>query len=119
MSSARNKVIAGDYNGYQVFLHYNCVYISSGLTDGDVIIANKTTIENYELLTSEHFKSAASGIARGLIGGTLLGPVGLLAGSISAKSKGIYQVVIQFKDGKRSLLEINDKIHKALIASCF
>lgn len=49
------------------------------------------TIESYELITDEHRKSAKSGIARGLVGGALLGPVGMLAGGMSAKSKGIYQ----------------------------
>ena len=59
------------------------------------------------------------GVARGLVGGALLGPVGLLAGGLSAKNKGIYQVAVQFKDGSRSLIEIDDKIYKALISSCF
>ncbi len=77
------------------------------------------TVESYELITDEHRKSAKSGIARGLVGGALLGPVGILAGGMSAKSKGIYQVAIQFKDGKRSLLEVDDKIYKAIIQACF
>jgi len=80
---------------------------------------NKDTVDSYELITEEHRKSAASGIARGLVGGALLGPVGLLAGGLSAKNKGTYQVAIQFKDGKRSLLEIDDKIYKGLIKALF
>lgn len=54
----------------------------------------------------------------GAVGGILLGPVGLLAG-LSAKNKDIYQIAIQLKDGKRSLLEVDDKICKALVKSCF
>lgn len=77
------------------------------------------TVESYELITDEHRKSAKSGIARGLVGGALLGPVGMLAGGMSAKSKGIYKIAIQFKDGKRSLLEVDDKIYKAIIQACF
>lgn len=77
------------------------------------------TVESYELITDEHRKSAKSGIARGLVGGALLGPVGMLAGGMSAKSKGIYQIAIQFKDGRRSLLEVDDKIYKAIIQACF
>lgn len=77
------------------------------------------TVESYELITDEHRKSAKCRIARGLVGGALLGPVGILAGGMSAKSKGIYQVAIQFKDGKRSLLEVDDKIYKAIIQACF
>ena len=48
----------------------------------------------------------------------MLGPVGLLAG-LSAKNKGIYTVAIKFKDGKNSLLEVDDKFYKALIKTMF
>ena len=114
MASAKNRVIAGDYAGKQVLSTFGMVQIATSLTKG--IPINKTTIEGYELITDE---SAASGVARGLVGGALLGPVGLLAGGLSAKNKGIYQVAVQFKDGSRSLIEIDDKIYKALISSCF
>lgn len=80
---------------------------------------NKYFVENYELITDEHRKSAASGVSRGLVGGALLEPVGMLAGAMSAKNKGIYQIAIQFKDGKKSLIEVDDKIYKALVKACF
>lgn len=117
MAKAKNKVIAGDYEGKQVLCSFGNISISIGIIKS--LEVNKKTVESYELITDEHRKSAASGVARGLVGGALLGPVGLLAGGISAKNKGIYQVAIQFKDGKRSLLEVDDKIYKALIKSVF
>lgn len=116
MAKAKNKVIAGDYNGKPVVSSLGTVAISNGFRPVQV---NSSTVESYELITDEHRKSAASGVARGLVGGALLGPVGMLAGGLSAKSKGIYQVAVQFKDGKRSLLEVDDTIYKALIKSCF
>ena len=117
MASAKNKVIAGDYIGNMVGQGLGQPYISIGFAKS--INLNKTTVDSYELITDEHRKSAKSGVARGLVGGALLGPVGLLAGGISAKSKGIYQIALQFKDGKRSLIEVDDKIYKAIIKSCF
>ncbi len=84
----------------------------------DNIFINKDTVESYELITDEHRKSASSGVARGLVGGALLGPVGLLAG-LSAKNKGIYQVAIAFKNGRQSLVEVDDKIYKSLIKVLF
>lgn len=117
MAKAKNKVIAGDYNGNMVGQSLGNPYISTGLIKS--IGLNNSTIESYEIITDEHRKSAKSGIARGLVGGTLLGPVGMLAGGVSAKSKGIYQIALQFKDGKRSLVEIDDKIYKAIIKACF
>lgn len=117
MAKAKNKVIAGDYNGKLIISVYSNAKIVIGLFKKDIEL-NKDTIESYELITDEHRKSAVSGVARGLVGGALLGPVGLLAG-LSAKNKGIYQVAIQFKDGKRSLIEVDDKIYNAIIQSCF
>lgn len=124
MASAKNKVIAGDYEGRKVTISFGTVQISSFL--GNISVDNKT-VSAYELVTDEHRKSASSGAARGLVGGTVgtlvAGPVGLvaggLAGSLSAKNKGIYQIAIQFKDGKRSLLEVDDKIYHAIVKKCF
>ncbi len=114
---AKNRVIAGDYKGKVVDSAAGHPYIITGFLK-NIQLTNEN-VENYELITDEHRKSAASGIARGLVGGALLGPVGMLAGGLSAKNKGIYQVAIQFKDGKKSLIEINDKIYKDIIKSCF
>lgn len=117
MAKAKNAVIAGDYEGKKVTYSSGKIRIDLGISKKVEI--NKETIENYELITDEHRKSAASGAARGLVGGFLLGPVGLIAGGLSAKSKGIYQVAIEFKDGTKSLVELDDKIYKELIRVCF
>lgn len=110
-------MLAGDYAGKQV--------LGGGVSQASIslgflkqIYLNKTTIQEYEVLTDEHQKSAASGIARGAVGALLLGPVGLLAG-MSAKDKGIYTIAIKFKDGKNSLIEVDDKIYKSIVQSCF
>lgn len=108
---AKNKVIAGDYNGAAVTAVLGSVMIGS-------VAVEKWTIEAYEVITEEQRKSAASGIARGLVGGAILGPVGLLAG-LSAKNKGTYNLAIAWKDGKKSLIEVDDKIYKAIIKKLF
>ena len=48
----------------------------------------------------------------------MLGPVGLLAG-LSAKNKGTYLIEMEFQDGKRSLLEVDDKKYKKIIEVLF
>ncbi|CDA71491.1 putative uncharacterized protein [Ruminococcus sp. CAG:579] len=117
MAKAKNKVIAGDYEGSPVILFFGG---STGIKfNKEQIMLNSKNVEKYEVITDEQRKSAASGVARGIVGGALLGPVGLLAGGLSAKSKGIYQVAVQFNEGKRSLLEIDEKIYKALVKNCF
>lgn len=115
---AKNKVIAGDFEGYIVVGFFGSLSINKPLSFSPGIPLNKDTVTNYELVTEETRKSASSGIARGAIGGFILGPIGLLAG-LSAKNKGTYNVIINFKDGKKSLLEIDDKFYKNLVKVMF
>lgn len=112
-----NRVIAGDYKGKGVTHTVRGVCIVTSVFNP--IVIEKSNVDNHELVTEEHAKSAASGIGRGLVGGALLGPVGLLGGALSAKSKGTYRVALQFKDGKKSLLEIDKKIYNKLMEELF
>lgn len=113
---AQNKVIAGEYAGSFVM-----GFVTPGIYPNPKkppIELTKENILNYEIVTEEHRKSAASGITRGLVGGILLGPVGLLA-SLTAKTKGIHVIAIEFHDGNKSLIEIDEKIYKAFIQKMF
>ncbi|MEG0258702.1 MAG: hypothetical protein RR595_08585 [Lysinibacillus sp.] len=113
---AKNKVIAGEYLNYSIMSTFGQVLIQLGFTKNYPL--DKTTVTSYELITEEHRKSAVSGVSRGLVGGVLLGPVGLLAG-LSAKNKGTHTIALEFIDGKRSLIEIDGKIYKAFIQKMF
>ncbi|AFM41002.1 hypothetical protein Desaci_2027 [Desulfosporosinus acidiphilus SJ4] len=115
--SAKNIVIAGDYFNYRIGWTTGLVYIedSKGYNIEDI---SKSNVEHYEIVTEESIKSASSAISRGLLGGFLLGPVGLLAG-LSAKSKGIHTLAVQFKNGKKCLIEIDDKRYKEIIKRMF
>ncbi|MCX7842801.1 MAG: hypothetical protein N2489_06970 [Clostridia bacterium] len=114
---AKNKVIAGDYEGKYLGQTAQGVFISTGAFK--TVYVNKDTVEAYEVMDESKNKSAASAVGRGLVGGFLLGPVGLLAGGLSAKTKGTYVVAIQFKDGKKSLLEVDEKKYNLIIKHCF
>lgn len=111
-----NMVVAGDFANCIVTAYHNKVRITKGI-GGRVVDAS--TVTNYEVVTEETQKSVASGVARGLAGSLLLGGVGFVAGAMSAKNKGIYQVAVEFVDGKKCLLEVNDKIYKAIVQNCF
>lgn len=106
-----NKVIAGFHNG-------DSVRTSGGL----VLIGNdaaaKWTIEDYELISGEKNISLSSGLLRGIAGRILLGPWGTLA-ALTAKKKGTYTVALQWKNGQRSLLELDDKTYKAIVKNLF
>lgn len=124
MASAKNKVLSGDYVddsvrieglGTQLVFGYgkdNELFTTTHIT------LDKNTVESYEVLTEDKVKSASSTMLRAGAGALLLGPVGLLAG-VSGKTKGIYNVAILFKDGKKSLIEIDDKHYKVLMKVLF
>lgn len=115
MAHAKNAVIAGYYQGHKIYGGFGSLTI-----DGRPVISlDKHTVDSFEVVTGEQTKSMSSGIARGLVGGAILGPVGMIAGGMSAKNKGIYTVAINFKDGNRSLIEIDDKCYKILMQKCF
>lgn len=117
-----NVVIAGEYNGKPINKIGNslCIAIENGGLFGKskMIELNKSTVESYEIIDEKSRKSAASAVGRGAVGAFLLGPVGLLAG-LSAKSKGTHTIQINFLDGKRSLLCVDDKIKSILIKTLF
>lgn len=113
---AKNKVISGDYKGYNISTSFGSIVFSNILKTS--IKVSKSNVKDYELVTEESRKSCSSAILRGAVGASLLGPVGLLAG-ISAKNKNTNIVAIVFKNGKSSLLEINDKIFKTLLKQLF
>lgn len=113
---AKNRVIAGDYENQAISNTMGGVTLSTGMFKSMPL--DKSTIETYEVMDEEKRTSAASAVGRGLVGSFLLGPVGLLAG-LSAKKKGVHIVAIEFKDGKRSMLEVDDKIYKTLMKKLF
>jgi len=79
-----NMVIAGDYNGAGIAVGFNSITMCKGFKR---IKLKKDMVESYEVVTEEQRKSATSSIARGLVGGALLGGVGAIGGAISAKNK--------------------------------
>lgn len=114
--AASNKVIAGDYEKKDIMLTFGVVTLSPKLFK--TIQLDRSTVEEYEVIDEESRKSAVSVVGRAFVGGLILGPVGWLAG-LTGKSKGTHIVALQFKDGKKSLIEVDDKIFSALTKKLF
>ena len=112
MAKAQNKVLKGKFVGKTVYSNGECLVCSGG----DPI--KKFFTSDYEVITEEKMKSGTSAILRGAAGMALLGGVGILAG-LTAKTKGIYTIAILWKDGERSLIEIDEKLYKVLVKSMF
>src|SRR5574344_355914 len=110
MTKAKNKVISGAYAGKNISCVCGSILISTSFGSG--ISIDKTTVENIEVVDSESKKDTGSCIARGIVGGLLLGPVGVLGGAVIGKTNDIHILSIQFKNNEKSLIEIDGKIYK-------
>lgn len=116
MTKASNKVVAGDYKGKLVGGNFGEVFIS--LTMTQFLYLNKETVSALTPLDDDSKISVASAAMRGLVGELIFGPIGLVAAA-TAKRNGIHIVGIEFKDGKRSVVEIDDKRYRNLVQSCY
>jgi len=114
---AKNKVVAGDYNGKRILVTLGTPAIQLSVISK--LSLDRATIDSYEVVSTDQRKSAISGIVRGLIGNALLGQAGMVGGTLSAKNNKSFLLAVEFRDGKRSLLEINDKIYQSIIKSTF
>lgn len=114
MSKARNQFLEGKYKG-KVFVKRMDGKIS--VLDGffKQIIFDETNIKDIEVITQDKSKDVGSSVARGLAGGILLGPVGLLAGAMLGKNSNINMATITFTDGQKSLVEVDKDIFDRLM----
>lgn len=111
-----NKVIAGDYAGQGIMKSWKTVQIT--LPMFKTVKINKDNVAEYEVLNETARTSSASAVGRATLGSLFLGPVGAAA-ALGAKQKGAYWVAVQFKDGKRSLLEVDDNLFRAITIALF
>lgn len=114
MAKARNEFLEGKYKE-KVFVKRADGKIS--VLDGffKQIIFDETNIKDIEVITQDKSKDVGSSVARGLAGGILLGPVGLLAGAMLGKNSNINMVTITFTDGQKSLVEVDKDIFDRLM----
>lgn len=122
MARASSKVIEGEFKGKYVFYLYNNVFIviQKRPLIGSMrrLFLNSSTIANYELVDYSSDVSLASAMARGAMGKMAAGDIGGIAGAMTAKNHGVNIVLITFKDGKKSLIEIDDRTYEGLKKCC-
>ncbi|MDD7625020.1 MAG: hypothetical protein PUJ56_02400 [Butyricicoccus sp.] len=114
--SVKNGVIAGDYKGYDMIRFFGKIHLM-GILPPPIII-DKTTVERYEVVDKNNETSISSAFGRAAAGSLLFGPIGLAAG-FTAQKKNIHTIALYFKDGKKSLLEVNDANYKAIMKKLF
>lgn len=112
--AAKNMVISGKYKGLEITTRNHCDH---AFVKGGGFLC-KADVASYEVITEEKYKSGTSAILRGAAGVALLGGIGVLA-ALSAKSKGIYVIAVEWKNGDKSLIEIDDRLYKRFLQSMF
>lgn len=115
VASARNIVIAGDYTGCRVFrMSAALAYISGTMKKTEDVFLTQETVARCELMTEELIRSGNSLLLTGpLDPGCLLNL--RLHATPAAQKKGIYTLAVKFTDGKRCLMEVDEKIYDAVI----
>lgn len=108
--AAQNKVIAGEYAGKMIQHACGSAWIKTGIFDSAVHLDN-ATVDKVEIVNNQRTKDAGLAFA----GGLLFGLGGLIAGSLLASDVGVHELLIYFKNGKKALVEVDDKIYKILM----
>lgn len=130
MSKARNIVISGIYKDKKVSVNSfirtkdnqfkKLKYLKIQIDWTDFIIINEQTISSIEILNTEGIQTdTGSSIARGITGGLLLGGAGLIAGAGMGKQSSINLLQINWKDGQKSLIEVDYDILVLLNVICW
>ncbi|HAG12550.1 MAG TPA: hypothetical protein DCG49_01665 [Ruminococcus sp.] len=115
MATARNMILAGDYTGCRVFrISAGLAYISGTMKKMDDIDLTPENILRYEVLTDEVLRSGNSLLLTGALDPGCLQKLRLHA-SAAMQQKGIYTLAVKFQDEKRSLMEVDERIYRAIV----
>jgi len=113
---ASNKVIGGDYEGYQIASYLGTIALSKGFNN---ITIGKQDIERVELMTEESKKKFLGAAGLGVAGGLLFGPVGLVAGALAGGNKKETCFACYLKNGKKFMAVTDAKTYQKIQAMSF
>ena len=105
-----NIVLEGKFKNHKI------IYCSTQIVISDGCGVDKLTATSYTLI-DESNKDQYS-FWKGALGVALFGGIGAIAGLKGKKSKE-YLVAIQWKDGEKSLICIDDECYKTLVKCMF
>lgn len=95
------KIIAGEYEGKALVPLFGKLLINTGFLKQ---IEIQDQIVKYEIIDEQKQKSLRSALVRGAIG-SLFGPIGALAGALTAKDDETRIVDLTLENGKHILVE--------------
>lgn len=117
MAKAKNKVLSGLYEGSEILrLPVRTSFLGElfFVVKINKVIVNEANITSIEVIDKDTSKDNSSSLARGIVGGALLGGAGLFAGASMGSIGSINTLCITWKDGQKSLVEVDSEIFKIL-----
>lgn len=111
-----NTVVNGDYCNQRILYRKNSIWLSR--KSGDILL-DTNTVEKYEAVGNTSLESAANAAVRGYVGASIGGKLGAGIGLLTAKKTGGNVIAVKFKDGKRSVLKLDNKAFQAFVSQCF
>ena len=112
----KNKIIAGDYEGYDIMYTFGNVMVYK---NNHNFRLDKNNLQSVEIVTEENKKEIAGAAGWAIAGTVLLGPLGLIAGALIGGNKKEVTFVCNLKDGKKFLAIAESKIYTKLLAYVF
>lgn len=115
MAVAKSKVIEGEFKDKWVFCFGKKPFIKIKVPATaplfgvqKKVFLDSNTVSNYQILDSTSDVSFTSTMVRGAVGQAVAGNVGGIAGAMTATGYSSNIILITFKDGKKSLIDVND-----------
>ena len=108
-----NIVLEGKYKNTKLYHPQNTKHLSPMGMGWNF---TKNNITSYTLIDESNKEEYS--FLKGALGAAFFGGLGVVAG-IGGKSKKEYLIAIEWKDGEKSLILIDDKYYKAFVQSMF
>ena len=107
-----NTVIDGDYLDSKIRKRSGTVVLKDNW--GSQLELDHTSVDAYQRVDTREENKGYKLNNKSFFGGMFLGPLGLLLG-MEKESVRIHKVAVKFKDGKKSLLELDDELYTKLL----
>ncbi len=121
MGRASNIVIDGEFKGKSIVCVYGrvCIVVKNAvLGKRKDVYLDYNTVASYRLIDQSSDVSMTSALTRSIVGQAIAGDAGGLAGAMSAKVHDTDVVFITYRDGRKSLIEIDKTAYECLKKNC-
>ena len=110
----KNKVVAGDFQNYDIICRGNKLYFMHRLSKQEIA---KSDIARFDTVSDVSQNALWKPLLCGGIGSAMFGLPGMMLGAAAGSGGNgakTFLVSLEFNDGRKSLLEVDKGVYKAL-----